>query len=250
MTDLAAKAATLRGLHHAGTPLILPNIWDAGSARLVAERGFPAIATTSSGVAESLGFSDGENAPAAEIFAAVRRISAAVEVPVTADLESGYGLAPAELVERLLESGAVGLNIEDSDHSAGGLRDATDQADRIAAIKAAGKASGVDIVVNARTDTFLRAQDPAALEAGLERAVRYVAAGADCVYPILLSEEALLRRFVAEAGAPINVLLRPGAPDIARLTGMGVARISLGGGLARVAQAAVAEELSSLASQM
>ncbi len=250
MTDLTAKADALRQFHHADTPLILPNIWDAGSARLVADRGFPAIATTSSGVAESLGFTDGENAPAAEVFAALRRICAAVDVPVTADLESGYGLAPAELVERMLEAGAVGLNYEDSDHSTGGLRDATEQADRIAAIKAAGKESGVDIVVNARTDTFLRGQDAAAFEAGLQRAVQYVAAGADCVYPILLADEALVSRFVAEAGAPVNVLLRPQTPGLSRLAQLGVARISLGGGLARVAQQAVAAELSTLASQM
>jgi 2-methylisocitrate lyase-like PEP mutase family enzyme len=243
VTDPAAQAAALKGLHHNGSPLILPNAWDAASARLVAEHGFPAVATTSAGVAAALGYDDGENVPVAEMLAAVRRISRRVEVPVTADLESGYGLAPTDLVEALLEAGAVGLNVEDTDHAAGGLRDAGEQADRIAAIKAAGRTAGVDIVLNARVDVFLSG---GAVEDGLARARRYAAAGADCVYPIFLADAAAIGRFVAEAGVPVNVMLHPKAPDLARLAELRVARVSLGRGLEQAGAAGITAKLETL----
>ena len=201
---------------------MLANAWDAASARLVQELDFPAVATTSGGVALALGYEDGERMPADEAFGAVRRISAAVTVPLTADMEAGYGLAPDELVRRLLDAGAVGLNFEDTDHRGGGLVDAGAQADRIAALKAAG-----DVVVNARVDAR---ED--ALDDGLARARRYREAGADCVYPIFVAGEDALRAFVDAAGV-INVYMRPATPPLDRLREIGVRRISIGGSLMR-----------------
>ena len=214
------SAAALRALHVPGEPLILPNAWDAATARAVAAAGFPAVATTSSGVAESLGYEDGEETPADEMLAAVRRIARVVDVPVTADLEGGYGLDPADLAQRAVAAGAAGLNFEDTDHaSAPRLHDIAAQAGRIAALKAA-----QDLVVNARIDVFFCGGPVAE---GLERARAYADAGADCVYPIGITDEATIAAFV-ELGTPVNVVLSPAAPPIERLAELGVARISLG----------------------
>ena len=231
-------AAALRALHVPGDPVVLPNAWDAGTARLVEQAGFPAVATTSSGVADALGYGDGEQTPAEEMLGAVARIARTVSVPVTADMESGYGLAPAELVQRLLAAGAVGLNLEDTDHARyPQLRPAAEQAERIAAVKAAG-----DVVLNARVDVHLRGGETAE---ALERARRYADAGADCVYPIGVTDEGEIARFVA-LGVPVNVLLLPSAPPIARLRELGVARISLGGLLHHELAAALRERLEAL----
>jgi 2-methylisocitrate lyase-like PEP mutase family enzyme len=218
-------AARLRSLHHGPGPLVLPNVWDAVSARAFAAAGFPALATASTAVAATLGYRDGEDTPAAEMFAAIARIARAVDVPVTADVEAGYGLAPEELVERLLATGAVGANLEDSDPATGELRDPAWQADRLAAVRAA---AGDALVLNARVDVFLRGGGE--LAAAIERGVRYRDAGADCVYPILASPE-LLPRLAEGIGAPLNALYVPGGPSPARLGELGAARITFGGGL-------------------
>jgi 2-methylisocitrate lyase-like PEP mutase family enzyme len=232
------SAAALRALHVAGDPLILANAWDAHTARLVEQAGFAAVATTSSGVADALGYEDGEQTPADEMLAAVARIARVVEVPVTADLEAGYGLDGAELAQRLLAAGAVGLNFEDTDHANHpALQPVEEQTARIAAIKAGG-----DVVLNARIDVHIRGGDT---EAALLRARCYRDAGADCLYPIGITDEATIAQFV-EIGVPVNVLLRPGAPSIARLAELGVARISLGGGLHAEMLAALRERLSRL----
>ncbi|MEU9826686.1 isocitrate lyase/PEP mutase family protein [Micromonospora chersina] len=248
MTELSRRAATLRALHRPGDPLILPNAWDPGSARAVVAAGFPAVATSSAAVAEALGHSDGEATPVAEMFAAVGRIAAAVPVPVTADLERGYGLRPAELVERLLAAGAVGGNIEDSDPRTGRLYDVGEQADLLAGIRAAARAAGVDLVLNARVDVHLRAYGPAEerLAEAVRRARRYRAAGADSVYPILLADPEQIRGFVTEVDAPVNVLARPGAPAPAELAALGVARISYGSGVYAAARARAAELLATV----
>lgn len=225
------RAVTLRGLHVPGDPLILPNVWDAASARAVREAGFPAVATGSAAVARVLGYDDGEATPVAEMMAAVARIARAVDVPVTADVERGYGLAPGELVERLAEAGAVGCNLEDSDPRTQELVDPAEQADFLAAVRAA---AGQDLVINARVDTYVRGGDRAAAVA---RGRRYLEAGADCVYPILLDDEDEIGAFVAEVGGPVNILFRPKAPAFARLAELGVARISFGGGLHQAAHA-------------
>jgi 2-methylisocitrate lyase-like PEP mutase family enzyme len=235
MSDLAARAERLRSLHTPGDPLLLLNAWDAASARAVAAAGLPAVATTSSGVARALGYDDGEHTPVDAMLGAVARIAAAVEVPVTADMEAGYGLAPGELAERVLAAGAVGLNLEDSDHASGGgaLRDPEEQAAYLAAVKDAARRGGVDLVLNARVDVHLRAHGPAEdrLHAALARAHRYAEAGADCVYPIALGDEAALEAFVARCPVAVNAHWTLDAPPPARLAELGVARVSVGGGL-------------------
>jgi 2-methylisocitrate lyase-like PEP mutase family enzyme len=215
-----SAAGDLRALHVPGDPLLLPNAWDAATARLVQEAGFPVVATTSSGVAEALGFADREVTPVDEMLAAVARIARAVAVPVTADREGGYGLEPGELARRARSAGACGLNFEDTDHARfPSLHPVDVQARRIAALK-----DGADLVVNARIDAVIRRGD---VEEALARAAAYRDAGADCVYPIGITDEGDIARFVA-LGAPVNVLLSPEAPGIARLRELGVARISLG----------------------
>ena len=246
MDSLAERARTLRELHRPGDPVVLPNAWDPPSARRLAATGVRALATTSVGVAEALGYEDGELTPAAEMLAAVGRIVRAVEVPVTADLEAGYGLAADELVAGLLEAGAVGLNIEDTDHATGALADPDLHAERLAAIKQAGRAAGVDVVLNARVDVFLRAvpdADPeAVLEDGVRRARIYADAGADCVYPIAARGRDAIRRLVAEAGAPVNIVSGAAGLGRSELADLGVARISFGGGLAHAAYDAAAAQ--------
>jgi 2-methylisocitrate lyase-like PEP mutase family enzyme len=214
------SAAALRALHVPGDPLVLPNAWDAGSARLVERAGFPAVATTSSGVADGLGYADGEQAPATEMLAAVERIARAVSVPVTADAEAGYGLPGEELTARVLAAGAVGLNLEDTDHPRKpALVDSAAHVERIAAVKRGG-----DVVLNCRVDVQLRGGSPAE---GLERARRYAEAGADCVYPIGVTDEREIAAYVA-LGVPVNILALPDAPAPERLAALGVARISYG----------------------
>lgn len=232
---LVSQAEHLRELHHGDRPLVLPNVWDVGSAVAVERAGAMAIATTSSGVCEALGNADGQQIAPAEMFLMILRIAGAVRAPVTADLEGGYGLEPELVVERLLHAGAVGLNLEDTDWSGseGQLMPAEAQAARIAAIRSAARASRVPIVINARIDVFLRGAGELKQEVGeaIARAEAYLAAGADCVYPIGLNDAGSIRRFVERVNAPVNILLQPGTPSLRRLRNMGVRRVSVGGGL-------------------
>jgi 2-methylisocitrate lyase-like PEP mutase family enzyme len=247
MTDLASQARTLRDLHKPGDPVVLPNAWDAATAKQVEEAGFPAVASTSSGVAHALGYEDGQDTPPQEMFAAVARIAAAVDVPVTADLEGGYGLPAGELVERMLDAGVVGLNFEDTDHPAGdkSLVQPQRQAERIAELRQAANDAGVDIVINARTDAYVRQhEDP--LSESLERGRLYLDAGADCIFPITVKDEGDIQQMAQDMGAPINVLLIPGVPEIPRLKELGVGRVSVGGGLAVAALRSHAKRLESL----
>ncbi|MGC5285429.1 isocitrate lyase/PEP mutase family protein [Micromonospora sp. DT231] len=228
--------ATFRALHHGrapGDPLVLPGPWDAGSARVFADAGFPALATPSAGVAASLGYADGAT-PADEMFAAVARIVRAVPVPVSADVEGGYGLAPGELVGRLLDAGAVGCNLEDSDGH-GTLKDPRQHADWLAEVRAE---AGDALVINARVDTFLVGTgDPADAVA---RARLYVAAGADCVYPILapLAVLPVLREGIA---GPINMAAVPDRESVAELGRQGATRITFGPGMQRYAMGAIGD---------
>lgn len=228
---------TLRSLHVPGRPLLLPNAWDAASARAVVDAGFPVVATTSGGVAQALGYEDHQGAPANEMLAAAARIARVVDVPVTVDAEAGYGLEPAELVERLKAVGAAGCNLEDTDHDADAVRDADEQADWLRRVREAASAAGFGLVINARIDVFLSAAPdlPQAelVPDALARARAYLEAGADCVYPIALWETDALRRFVEGAGGPANALAFPKAPPPSELAAMGVARVSWGGLLHR-----------------
>jgi 2-methylisocitrate lyase-like PEP mutase family enzyme len=231
--DLKQTAERLRALHAGPDPLVLPNAWDAASARAVVEAGFAAVATSSVAVALALGWEDGEQTPPDEMFAAIGRIARAVDVPVTADIESGYGLSPQDLVRRLLDAGAVGCNLEDTDHASHTLRDANLQLERLHACKAAARAAGVDVVLNARTDVFLRGT-PQPLEEAIRRGRLYLEAGADCVFPIGVADEPTIAALVDGIPSPINVIagLR-GAPGWQRLHQLGVRRISYAGRLFR-----------------
>ena len=249
--ELAQRAAVLAALHHGGRPLVLANAWDARSARLVVGAGFPVVATSSAALVTALGYEDGGRAPADAVFAALTRIAQAVDVPVTADIEDGYGLPAAELAHRLCEAGAVGCNLEDSDHSAGGgpLVSAEAFAERVAALKAAGRDLGVDLVVNARVDVHVREAGPpeGRLDEALRRGRLYLGAGANCVYPIAVSDEETARALVAGIPGPVNLLARPDPDDVARLASFGAARISVGSGLARLADQRVSEVARALA---
>jgi 2-methylisocitrate lyase-like PEP mutase family enzyme len=228
-STLVALADQLRSLHRPGDPLVLVNAWDAGSARTLAGAGARVIATSSAAVAAALGEPDDDCMDVDLAFDVIRRISAATSVPVTADVEAGYGLEPDELIGRLIAAGAVGCNIEDSDHRRPGEQVAPDRfADRIASVREAAEEVGVPVVLNARIDTFiLGASGPAAVDDVLTRGRRYLAAGADCVYPIRLVDPAVVAQLAGALGGPLNANVAPGAVigDVARA---GAARISFG----------------------
>lgn len=210
---------------------MLPNAWDVASAKAVVAAGFPVVATTSVGVAASLGYEDHEGAPGEEMLAAAARIARAIDVPVTVDAEAGYGLEPAELVAALKDAGAAGCNLEDTDHGTETLRKTSEHADWLRAVRAVAAADCYGLVVNARIDVFLTGNGSVA--EALDRAAAYFEAGADCVYPIVLSDRETLSTFIRNAGGPVNILALPKAPSVAELATLGVARVSYGGLLHR-----------------
>ena len=227
--DVAADAEKLRKLHVPGDPLILANVWDPTSALVVESAGMRAIATASNALAPVNGYEDHSHLPPDVAFGALRRIADAVRLPVTADLEDGYGLSAEEFVARLADAGVCAANLEDTDHRAGTLVDADRHAARIAAIKAAARARGFDAVINARVDVHYH-KGP--VEEGLKRARKYFDAGADCVYPIFLWDPAAIREYVALG--PTNVLYGPGTIALRELADLGVARISVASFLLRL----------------
>lgn len=234
---------------------MLPNAWDAGSARLFEQRGFEAVATTSGGVAWSLGYQDGEQLPLAEVLAAVARITRACSVPVTVDFEGGYGATPqavAASVRTVIDAGAVGINLEDGTPGHGPLRSVDEAAARIAAARSAAAASGVPLVINARVDLWMHevpaGELPARMDEAVRRARAYLAAGADCIYPIGLSDCTALEILVRTLGAPVNVAAGPGAPSLEELARIGVARVSTATRLATLALAAVDQAIGELRS--
>jgi len=228
--------------HRAPPVLLLPNPWDAMSARLFAAAGFDALATSSAGVAWALGYPDGEAAPWAEVVAATARIVRAAGVPVTADIERGYGATPAEVaahVAEIIAAGVVGINLEDSVH--GAIRSTEDAAARIAAAREAAQRAGVAIVLNARCDIFhlQHGTESTRFAATVERCKAYLAAGADCVYPFGLRDPAVIASFVQAVGGPVNVTGRAGMPDAAALGRLGVARITIASAPSLVAMSAI-----------
>lgn len=237
MTDpsLDERCELLRTLHVRGNPLLLPNAWDVASARVVETAGFPVVATTSGGVAATLGYEDHEGAPAEEMLAAAGRIVRGVALPVTVDAEAGYGMGPVELASALRQSGAAGCNLEDSDHATGKLRDRDRHADWLRAVREAAAGQDYPLVVNARIDVFLAAARSGEnaqadfLADALQRAEAYAEAGADCVYPIALWQRDALDQFLSAFPGPVNVLRIPPAPSVAELAELGVARVSWGG---------------------
>ena len=234
MSDPASRAAELLRLHHTGRTLVLPTVWDAWSARAVAAAGFPALTVGSHPLADSRGQRDSEGMTLADALDGVRRITASVDVPVSADMESGYDTPAAELVERVLEAGAAGINIEDTVHSQKRLRDVQEHADYIGALRTAADAAGVELVINARTDAFIgttqRFDDP--LAEAVRRLRACEAAGARCVYPVRVPDADTLRALLAQLDGPVNITAHPvdGAPSgsLADLRELGVRRVTFG----------------------
>jgi 2-methylisocitrate lyase-like PEP mutase family enzyme len=248
---LDQKCERLRSLHAPGRPLVLANAWDVASARAVVAAGFPVVATTSGGVAATLGYEDHQGAPAEEMLGAAARIARSVDVPVTVDAEAGYGMAPENLVNALFSMDAAGCNLEDTDHTTGGLVDKDRHAEWLASIRRAASERGYGLVINARVDVFLadggEGNQRDLLEEAVDRARSYRAKGVDCVFPILLHDEATIATFVDAVDAPVNILALPQAPPIERLAELGVARLSYGSLLHRRAMQELSSFLADLA---
>jgi 2-methylisocitrate lyase-like PEP mutase family enzyme len=235
LADLAARAEAFRALHHGSGALVLPNAWDVPSARVFEDAGFPAIATSSAGLLVSHGYPDGEGMPRKEFVGAVGRIARAVSVPLSADVVAGFGRGPrgvAATVRAVVAAGAVGINLEDRDPKRGGLFPAAAQARKIRAVRALAVEIGVPLVVNGRTDALREAPgDPAAkLAEAIRRASAYRDAGADCVYPMGLTDAGDIEPFVRALACPVNVMVRRGLPPLAELERLGVKRVSFGPG--------------------
>ncbi len=230
---MSAAATDLRALLVPGSPVVLPNAWDAASARAVEAAGFPAVATASAAIAPVLGYADHEGTPPEEMFAAVARIVRAVSVSVTADLEHGYGIQPDELVARIADTGAE-------------LLEAERHADYLAAVRAAAASADLDLVLNARTDTAVPADaDTDLIDEVIARCRRYHQAGADCVFPIS-ADHTVIREIVQAVEAPVAVLYRPGWPALTELAALGVARVSYGPGLHRASHALLSRMLTAV----
>ena len=234
MKTQSEKAEFFRSLHRGPEILVLPNAWDCSSARVFEQSGSPAIATTSAGIAFALGYSDGERIPQDLMLATVRRISSCVDVPVTADLEAGYGDV-AKTTAGLIAAGAVGLNLEDMDHESHGLAPIAEQIEKIAMVRRIAAGLGVKVVINARTDVYLaQIGEPATrFEHACERLQAYIGAGADCVFLPDVADENTIRRVVETLKFPLNILVGANLPTIPRLHELGVARVSVGSGIMR-----------------
>jgi len=228
-------------MHTSGDVLVLANVWDVASARIVEDAGFPALATTSAGIAFAQGFPDGQQISPEAMLEVVARIAAAVRLPVTADVEAGYGSTPedaARTARRVIEAGAVGMNFEDATGDpAHPLFDLPLQLERIRAIRETVHKIGVPVVLNARTDVYLAQVGGAGTryDESLRRLSAYRDAGADCVFVPGVRDTETMRRIVADLKCPVNILAVPGAPLISELAAMGVRRISLGSGPMRAA---------------
>ena len=247
-------AHAFRAMHHGGNTLVLPNVWDVASARVIEEAGFAALATTSAGIAFSLGYPDGQKISRDEMLARVARITKAVHVPLTADAESGYGPRPedaAHTAQGVVEAGAAGMNLEDgTGDAAHPLADLSLQLERIHAIREAALRTGVLLVLNARTDVYLDQVGPpeARYDEAVKRGLAFRDAGADCIFVPGVRDPETIRRLVSDLQCPINVLVGPGSPSVPELRQMGVARVSLGSAVMRASLGLVrkiAEELQS-----
>ena len=239
----AEKAQRLLELHHGETPLVLVNVWDAASACIVEQAGFPAIATSSAALANSLGCPDGQKLQWHEMLGAIRRISSSVRVPVTADIEAGFSSSVQQLsaaIDDVIAVGAVGVNLEDAlpgHGDRGPLYNLADQVARIQAARRAGDKRGIHLVINARTDAYWQDGVPAedAMRNTLERGKAYLKVGADCIFIPGLRNEEQIHSVVQEFNSPINILASAGAPSIPELQKLGVKRISMGSGPMRAA---------------
>ena len=230
------KAEAFRALHRGPGALLLTNVWDVASARLVEEAGFAAIATTSAGIAFAQGFPDGQRIPRERMIAAVAGIATAVRVPVSADVEAGYGQRPEDAggtARNVIEAGAVGINFEDATGEADfPLTELSLQRERIRAVRETADRLGVPLVLNARTDVYLAqvGEPNRRYDEAVRRLTAFYDAGADCVFVPGVRDAETIRRIIADLKCPVNILGVPGAPSVAELIAMGVKRISLGSG--------------------
>jgi 2-methylisocitrate lyase-like PEP mutase family enzyme len=246
------KAEHFRALHHGPGALVLPNAWDASSAAIFARAGFPAVGTTSGGVAALYGYPDGERIPVADMLHMVERIAASVPIPVSADLEAGYGPTPERVgatIRAAIAAGAVGVNLEDGRHGSDRrLADSGEQVEVIAEARRIAALEGVPIVVNARTDVYLRAagDERERFDEAVRRANAYRGAGADCLFLMGVRNADTIGRLVRAIDGPVNVVGGPGTPTIPELERLGVARVSVASGVMRATLpvvARIAEEL-------
>lgn len=253
----AAKAQILLTLHNNGKLLILPNVWNPIGARMLESKSFPAVATASAAIAESLGYSDGEQLKLDSMLDMIARIVRSVNVPVTADLEAGYSDSISGLQEnisRLLDTGAVGINFEDSWDDSAHLRPIPEQVERIQAVRAVAEKRGIPLVINARADSFF-AEGFSSLEDRIEdvitRANAYLKAGADCTYPIGASDKETLKVLRQRINAPINVLASAKTASLKELQEIGINRVSFGPYIFRsllAKESAMYEEINNLGS--
>jgi 2-methylisocitrate lyase-like PEP mutase family enzyme len=233
-TQQDLKAKRFRSLHHLSNTLLLPNAWDVASARILEEAGFTAVATTSAGIAFAFGYPDGQKITREEMLGVVARIASAVKLPVTADVEAGYGDRPedaAKTARRVIEAGAVGMNLEDGTHDPDHpLAPLSLQLEKIAAVREEAASAKVSVVLNARTDVYLAQAGPdeKRYDEALGRLSSFRDAGADCVFVPGLGDRATIQRLAAELACPLNILAGPGFPTITELEQLGVSRVSLG----------------------
>lgn len=232
------KAIAFQKLHRGPTILALPNAWDCMSARLFEQAGFPAIATTSGGIAAVLGYPDGQRISAREMLHMVGRIAQTVSIPVTADLEAGYGTSPKEVAETMREAmavGAVGANLEDGRGPNQPLVELAYQVEVIQAIREVAATVDIPFVLNARTDVYLHGNGDNArrFQEAVRRSLAYRAAGADCIFLMGLKDRETIARLVREIGCPVNIMTGHGAPAISELAAIGVARVTFGTGMMR-----------------
>jgi 2-methylisocitrate lyase-like PEP mutase family enzyme len=240
VSSQAQKAEVLRTLHHGPKIVLFPNAWDVASAKTVEALGFPAVATTSAGIANMLGYIDGQNISRGEMLDIVGRIAQAVKVPVTADMEAGYATTPEQMYDtatELIQCGAVGLNLEDSEEAERRLLDLNLQLEKIRALREAGEKTGVKLVLNARTDAYWwrGARTETKMDETVHRANAFREAGADCVFVPGLRQLDEIGEFLRQSAGPLNVLGGAGVPSIAELERAGVRRVSLGSGPYRAA---------------
>lgn len=236
------KAQLLHELHHNGKMLVLPNVWDTLGAALLESLDYPAVATASAAIAFANGYTDGEKIPFNELLKVLDKIVKHVNVPVTADIESGYGHSDDELqrnIERILEAGVVGINIEDTNKQSDRLFSVEAQSRRISLIRKVSDAREIPLFINARSDVYIRGNEfvdeEEKFEEALKRGKAYINAGADCFFPILMKRNQDIRELISALRSPVNILALPGVPDLKTLNEMGVARVSLGPGLLKIA---------------
>ena len=249
LEGLVARCTLLRSLHVPRRPVVLANAWDVASARAIESSGLLAVATSSGAVAATIGQPDHEGGSGVDMLAVAALIAGSVAVPVTVDAEAGYGWSAGELAGRLLEAGAAGANLEDTDHRAGTIRSISEQCAYLAGVRDAADRLGYPLVLNARIDVFVRDRDrdpSLVVDDAISRANAYLGAGADCVYPIFLSEPAIRARFIESVAGNVNLLTWPGGPTVPELAAAGAARISYGTTLHRVAMAALQAQLETI----